>query len=147
MKSLQVRIGGKRQLLPRGYCSNIANYLLTYLLTPYSRVLLEKLNGSQLVKNFPALYGTRTLLPRLQVPATCPYPESDQSNPCPHSTSWRSSLILSSHLRLGLPSGLFPSPLLTITGKISRGILGDIWNFSWYFKICTYLLQNFSGNL
>jgi len=27
----------------------------------------------------------------------------------PHPTSWRSILILSSHLRLGLPSGLFPS--------------------------------------
>ena len=27
----------------------------------------------------------------------------------PHPSSWRSILILSSHLRLGLPSGLFPS--------------------------------------
>jgi len=27
----------------------------------------------------------------------------------PHPTSWRSILILSSYLRLGLPSGLFPS--------------------------------------
>ena len=31
---------------------------LLYLLTPSSRVLLEKLTGSQLVKKFPALYGT-----------------------------------------------------------------------------------------
>ena len=31
----------------------------TYLLTPWSRVLLEKLTGLQLVKKFPALYGTR----------------------------------------------------------------------------------------
>jgi len=45
----------------------------------------------------------------LQVPTTCPYPEPDQSSPCPyHSTSWRSILILFSHLCLGLPSGLFP---------------------------------------
>jgi len=29
--------------------------------------------------------------------------------PHPHPTSWRSILILSSHLRLGLPSGLFPA--------------------------------------
>ena len=29
-------------------------YLLTYLLTPWSRVLLEKLTGLQLVKKFPA---------------------------------------------------------------------------------------------
>jgi hypothetical protein len=35
---------------------------------------------------------------------------SIQSIP-PHCTSWRSILILSSYLRLGLPSGLFPSGL------------------------------------
>jgi hypothetical protein len=37
---------------------------------------------------------------------TSPYPEPARSSP--HPTSWRSSLILSSHLRLGLLSGLFP---------------------------------------
>ena len=30
-----------------------------YLLTPWCRVLLEKLNGFQLVKKFPAFHGTR----------------------------------------------------------------------------------------
>ena len=34
-------------------------YLLTYLLTPWCRVLLEKLADLQLVKKFPAFYGTR----------------------------------------------------------------------------------------
>jgi hypothetical protein len=33
--------------------------MLAYLLTPYSTVLLEKLTGLQLVKKFPAFYGTR----------------------------------------------------------------------------------------
>jgi hypothetical protein len=33
--------------------------LLTYLLTPCSTVLLEKLTSLQLVKKFPAFYGTR----------------------------------------------------------------------------------------
>ena len=42
-------------------------------------------------------------------PATCPYPEPDLSSPCPHTTSWRFILILSSHLRLGLQSDLFTS--------------------------------------
>ena len=46
-------------------------------------------------------------LPHSQEPTTCPYPEPDQSSPCPHPTSRRSILILRSHLRLGLPSGLF----------------------------------------
>ena len=32
--------------------------LLTYLLTPWSRGFLEKLNGLQLVKKFPTQYGT-----------------------------------------------------------------------------------------
>jgi hypothetical protein len=42
-------------------------------------------------------------LPHSQQPATYPYPEPYQSCPCPpHPTSWRSILILSSHLRLGL---------------------------------------------
>ena len=49
-------------------------------------------------------------LPHSQVPATCPYPEPVRTSPYPHNpTSWRSILIFSSHLRLGLPSGLFPS--------------------------------------
>ena len=36
--------------------------LLTYLLTPCSRVLLEKLTVSQLVKKFSAFYGTRRFI-------------------------------------------------------------------------------------
>jgi len=31
---------------------------LTYLLTPWSRVLLEKVTGFQLVKKFPTFHGT-----------------------------------------------------------------------------------------
>jgi 1,4-dihydroxy-2-naphthoate octaprenyltransferase len=37
-------------------------YLFTYLLTPWSRVLLEKLTGSQLVKKFPAFCRTRRFI-------------------------------------------------------------------------------------
>jgi len=46
-------------------------------------------------------------LPHSQQSATCPYPEPDQSSPWPHISSWRSILMLSSHLCLGHPSGLF----------------------------------------
>jgi len=37
-------------------------YLITYLLIPWRRVLLEKLTGSQLVKKFPAFYGTQKFI-------------------------------------------------------------------------------------
>ena len=50
----------------------------------------------------------------LQEPVTCPYPEPDQSIPCPHFTPWRSILILSSHL-LGLPSSVLPSGLTPVS--------------------------------
>ena len=33
-----------------------------YLLTPWSRVFLEKLTGSHLVKEFPTFYGTRMFI-------------------------------------------------------------------------------------
>jgi hypothetical protein len=36
--------------------------ILIYLLTPWSRVLLEKLTGSKLVTKSPAFYGTRRFI-------------------------------------------------------------------------------------
>ena len=54
--------------------------IITYSLTPWSSVLLEKLTGFQVVKKFPAFYG----IPHSQVPATCPYPEPALSSPYPN---------------------------------------------------------------
>jgi len=48
------------------------------------------------------------LLPHSQGPATCPYPEPDQSSPWSHSTLRIYILILSSYINLGLPNVLFP---------------------------------------
>ena len=39
--------------------------ILTYLVTPWCRVLLEKLTGLQLVKKFPAFHGTRRFITAL----------------------------------------------------------------------------------
>jgi hypothetical protein len=41
--------------------------------TPWSRVLPEKLTGHQLVKKFPAFYGTRRFITAFTT--ACPYPE------------------------------------------------------------------------
>ena len=90
--------------------NNSITYLLTYLLTPRCRVLLEKLTGLQVVKKFPAFHGTRMFITALT--SVCHLSISWASpiqSTYPHPTSWRSVLILSTHLRLGLPSGLFPS--------------------------------------
>ena len=82
----------------------IYKYLLTYLLTPWCRILLEKLTGLQLVKKFPSFHGTRrfitalTSVRHLSLSWACPI-----QSIYPHPTSWRSIVILSTHLRLGLP--------------------------------------------
>jgi hypothetical protein len=54
-----------------------------YLLSPWSRALLEKLTGSQLVKKLLAFYGNRKLIAAFKKPAICPCSEPDQSSPCP----------------------------------------------------------------
>ena len=45
----------------------ILTYLITYLLSPRSRVFLEKLTGFQPVKKFPTFYGTECSLPHSQM--------------------------------------------------------------------------------
>jgi len=84
-------------------------YSFTYLLTPWCRVLLEKLTGLQLVKKFPAFHGTRRFITALASVRhlSLSWASLIQSI-YPHPTSWRSILILSTHLRLGLANGLLP---------------------------------------
>jgi hypothetical protein len=91
-------------------------YLLTYLLTPCSIALLEKLTGSQLIKNFPAFYGTRMFITAFKSPRhlSLSWASLIQSIPI-HPTSWRFILILSTHLHQDLPSCLFPSGFRTKT--------------------------------
>jgi len=47
--------------------------VLTYLLTPWSRVLLENLTGLKLVKKFPHFMETEVSLPHSRVPVACPF--------------------------------------------------------------------------
>jgi len=87
-----------------------------HLFTPWSRILIKNLTGSQLVKKFPAFYGNLHFITAFTsashlFQSWITYIQSMSL----HSTSWRSTLILSSHLRLYLPSGLFPSGFSTRT--------------------------------
>ena len=55
---------------------SLFTYLLPNLLTLSSRVLLEKLTSSQLVKKSPHFMEPGGSLPLSQVPAICPYPDT-----------------------------------------------------------------------
>jgi len=93
-----------------------STYLLTYLLTPWSRVLLEKLTGSAASQEIPRIFGTRRFITVLTSARQLSLSSANSiQSPQPPPTSWRSILILSSHLCLGLPNGLFPSGFPTRT--------------------------------
>ena len=79
-----------------------------YLLTPWCRVL------EQLVKKFLAFHVTRRFITALtSVRQLSLSWASPIQSIYPHLTSWRSVLILSTNLRLGLSSGLLPSGFRT----------------------------------
>jgi hypothetical protein len=82
--------------------------------TPWITILLEKLRGHHLLKEFPAFYSTRRFMTAFTITRNPfrSWVRSIQSMPH-HPTSLRPILILSSHLRLGLPGGLFPLNLFT----------------------------------
>jgi len=74
----------------------VLTYLLTYLLThllthsinqsitPWSRFLLEKLTGFQLVKELTAFYETRRFITAFTSARNCLYPQAARSSPHPH---------------------------------------------------------------
>ena len=84
--------------------------------TPCSTALFEKLTGPQIVNKFPAFYGTRRFIATFTSARHLPLSWATSILSIPlHPTSWRSILILFSHLRLGLPTGFFPSGFPTKT--------------------------------
>jgi len=102
--------GGERCSHPwHRYKTSCHLFRRSYLLTPWSRVFLEKLTGSAASQEIPHIFGTRRFITVLTSARqqSLSWANSIQS-PKPPPTSWRSILILSSHLRLGFPNGLFP---------------------------------------
>ena len=112
--SLQKRAGSN--LYHSCLLTYLHTYLLTYLLAPWCRFLLEKLTGLQLIKKFPAFHGTRMFITAL---TSVRHLSLSWASPIqsiyPHPTSWRSILILYTHLHLVLASGLLPSGFPTKT--------------------------------
>jgi hypothetical protein len=95
-------------------------YLITYLLTPWSRVLLDKLTCPMLIKKFITFYGAVKFLTAFTEACDLflSWARSIQSM-LPHLTFWRSILMSYSYLHLGLPNGLFPSVFSTKTLYVS----------------------------
>jgi len=110
-----------RRYIPRSFynsfvietiSSDYKKFYATDKLIAWSRVLLEELIVAQIYKKLPAFYETWRFITLF----TGPYPDTPhKSSPHPHSLClFKIFLILSSHLRLDLPSVLFPSGVLTI---------------------------------
>jgi hypothetical protein len=97
----------------------------TYLFSPWSRVLLEKLTSLKLVKKFPAFYGTRRFITAFTSARhlSLSWASPIQSIP-PHPTSWKSEPALYRLLTFQVPS------LMSLFRCLSVQVWGFV-NISW----------------
>ena len=97
------------------YISNGSWHIRVFLhhkpkyLTPWIRVVPQKLTGPQLLNRFPAFYGTRSFITAFTTARHLSLSWARSIQSMPHPTSRRYILILSSNLRLNFPSHLLPS--------------------------------------
>ena len=134
--TVQLRIAAQPELSARKMCNCFlelrlplplqSTYLLTYLLT-YSMVQSNswEANWFAASQEIPRIFGTRRFITTF---TSFRHPSLSWASPIqstfPQPTSWKSILILSTHLCLGLPSGLFPSgfPTRTLYAPLSSPI-------------------------
>ena len=153
-------------MLRFGAIFDLNHCLTSYLFTHAAESFLRSERFFSPVKKFLAFYGTRQFITafararHLSLSAVT----SIQSM-SPHPISWRSILIQSSHLRLGLPSGLFLTfptktlcttillpicaiwhPHLILLDLITRTILGDGYG-SFISSLCSFLHFPVSSSL
>ena len=83
-------------MIQYGHYVYLITYLLTHLLIPCSRVLLEKIAGLQLVEKIPAFYGTRRFITAVTSARHLSLSSIQSINPNPH--------FLKIHLNIILPS-------------------------------------------
>ena len=135
---------------------NSLTYLLTYSMEQSPSWEANRFSASQ---EIPTFYGTRKVITTFTSACHLSLSQATSIQSISlHLTSWRSILILSSHLHLGLTNGLFPSgfptktpyaPLLSpiratcpahliLLNLITRKILGDVYR-SLSSSLCSFL--------
>jgi hypothetical protein len=144
-------------VVPRGTTLLPLGELLLYVHTYCSEQSPSwEANRFVAIKKFPYFMQPEGSLPHSQLPATFLYPEPAQSSPHLHIPLLRSILILSSHLRLGLPqwslslgfphqnsvhASLLPTRATCsahlILDFITRTILGEEWRQTSHYEVCS----------
>jgi len=65
-------------------CTIWSVYTIEDKLTPWSKVLFEKLNSCSASEDIAVFCGNHRFITYSQEPTTGPYPEPDESSPHPH---------------------------------------------------------------
>jgi hypothetical protein len=106
--------------------------LLTYLLTPHSTVLLQKLIGLQLVKKFPAFYGTRRFITAITIARHLSLFWASSIQSIPHIPPHEDPLYYYPPIYAWVSPVVSIPQVIIITGKPKQACRNVwIWSFVW----------------